>query len=40
MELKLPRVYNAERHEHTGKDGGAISLNLQLEFVESVEKKE
>jgi hypothetical protein len=31
---KRPKVYNTGRHEHTGKDGGAINAYLQIEFVE------
>ncbi|WP_156928970.1 hypothetical protein [Bradyrhizobium sp. th.b2] len=36
---KRPKVYNTERHEHTGKDGGAISMSLHIEFVEPGDKK-
>lgn len=36
---KNPKVYNTERHEHTGADGGAIQHNLQIEFVNSPKDK-
>ncbi|MCP1829113.1 hypothetical protein J2R76_005813 [Bradyrhizobium sp. USDA 4532] len=36
---KRPKVYNSERHERTGKDGGTISMSLQIEFVEPGDKK-
>lgn len=31
---KMPQRYNTERHEHTGKDGGPMIHNLQVEFVD------
>lgn len=31
---KRAAVYNTERHEHTGKDGGAIEHNIKLQFVD------
>ena len=34
MRGKRPGVYNTERHEHTGKDGGPVSMNLSIEFVD------
>ncbi len=36
---KRPDRYNTERHEHTGKDGGAIAHNMQIEFVDVKGKK-
>ncbi len=36
---KNPKVYNTERHEHSGPDGGAIQHNLQIEFVNSTKDK-
>jgi len=39
MRGKRPGVYNTERHEHTGKDGGAIQHNLQIEFIDAKGKK-
>jgi hypothetical protein len=36
---KRPKVYNTARHEHAGKDGGAISMSLQIEFVEPADEK-
>jgi hypothetical protein len=36
---KNPKVYNTERHEHTGADGGAIQHNLQIEFVNAPKDK-
>lgn len=34
MRGKRPGVYNTERHEHTGKDGGPVSMSLAIEFVD------
>lgn len=39
MRGKRPGVYNTERHEHTGKDGGAIEHNMQIEFVKAKGEK-
>jgi hypothetical protein len=36
---KRPKIYNTGRHAHTGKAGGAISMSLQIEFVEPAVKK-
>jgi hypothetical protein len=36
---KNPKVYNTERHEHSGPDGGAIQHDLQIEFVNSAKDK-
>jgi hypothetical protein len=36
---KAPKTYNTERHEHTGKDGGAMEMNMTIEFVKSEQKK-
>jgi hypothetical protein len=39
MRGKRPGVYNTERHEHTGKDGGDMKMNLSIEFVNAGGKK-
>lgn len=36
---KKPGIYNTERHEHTGRDGQPINMNMTLEFVQSSTKK-
>lgn len=36
---KLPARYNTERHEHTGKDGQPMDVNLTLTFVQSKQPK-
>jgi hypothetical protein len=36
---KMPALYNTERHEHTGKDGGAVEMNMTVSFVKSEQKK-
>lgn len=33
MRGKRPERYNTERHEHTGKDGAPMAMNLAIEFV-------
>lgn len=36
---KRPERYNTERHEHTGKDGGAIAHSMSIEFVDGPKGK-
>lgn len=36
---KAPKTYNTERHEHSGPDGGAINMNMTVNFVKSSQKK-
>ena len=36
---KRPGVYNTARHEHRGKDGGAVSMSLHIEFVEPADER-